>query len=207
MRKLKLWLLTSCTLCVAFIGYQGVGFMFVLNDGTTNDIATEGSQEPELAAAQSCTVYGNSVQSLNFGALVGPSSGSSSISMDTVGNLVADHGYSVGKNIDRYAPSYGAFSLQGSGLEVGKQFEVRFAVGDTGNGVKIDNLVFRLENVSNLQSIETDTNDNSLRFQVLGSNIYASLFYGATLTVDNSVRGSVFPPLLIEINGDQSCNL
>lgn len=207
MRKLNLWLLTFCTLCVAFIGYLGVQYMFAQYDAASHGVSTEGGHEPELAAAKSCSVYANSIQALNFGALVGPSSGSSSISIDTVGHLAVDQGYSVGINLDRYAPSYGAFNLQGTGLEVGSRFEVRFLVGDTGDGLNIDNLVFRIENVSNLQPAETSANNNTLQFQVLGSDVHASIYYGATLTVDSSVRGAVFPRLLIEIHGDQSCNL
>jgi hypothetical protein len=207
MRKLNLWLLPVCTLCAAFIVYQGVAFMLVRENSVTQDDVSDGSPEPVLAAARSCNVSLYPVQALNFGAVVRPSSGRAAISIDTVGDLLVDRNHSVGINMDKYAPSYGAVSLQGSGLDVGELFEVRFIVENIDNGVNIDNLVFRIENVSNLQSLETDTGDNTLTFKVLGSDVHASVFYGATLTVNSTIGGSVSPSLLIEINGEQPCNL
>lgn len=195
MSKLNPWFLTLCVLFAAFVVYQGVEFMF----------ATDDAREPEVAAARSCNISLNPVQALNFGALVRPSNGRAAISIDTVGDLVVDHDHSVGINQERYAPSSGKINLHGRGLSVGEQFEVRFIVGETSNDMSIENFVFRLENVSNLQELEIDADPNTVEFKALGSDVHASLSYGATLTVGRTVSGSVTPSLIIEINGDRPC--
>jgi hypothetical protein len=205
MKKNILWLTLAGSLCTALVTFLAVENQIRPDNGTSRKVASNNTREPSIAAAKACEIQLIPVENLDFGAVVGPFNGHSSVSIDTEGKLVVTKDHSVGVNIKNYAPSYGRLELNGTGFEPGKRFEIRFIPDNTNSGLDIADFDFKLLNPLNLRRIGPGINNNTLQLEASDNQISLSLIYGATLTIDSTVRGTISPMLRIEIEGDDTC--
>lgn len=197
MIKEGLWLRTTIALLAVAL-FVILSNTFYLEENNLN--------EPEIAEAHGCKFELKHTSPLNFGALVRATTGTSFITMNTNGTLTAQNNYSVGTNIEKYNPSFGSFTINGSDLQIGQSFEVRFVRNQTIEGVIVNNLRFQVENSENLKQIDDNATQNKLTFKVVGNPVYTNVSYGGTLTVNSSVSGLVSPKWLIDVVGKHSCN-
>lgn len=170
-----------------------------------NSIRSIGSV-PEFGAAKGCVFQLDNDSSLDFGALVKPSVGTSSIVMSPDGTLTAQRDYSVGVNISNYAPTHGELSLYGSGLKVGKQFEVRLSPVLTNLNSIVDEIHLVADGMDGLTLIDALSNQGWVKFRVDDPVVSAKIFYGAKLTVTSAVSGKINVPMEISVIGESDCN-